>query len=25
MDVETKEFWQSDPVHTFYPGERGRN
>ncbi len=25
MDVKTKEFWQSDPVHTFYPGERGRN
>ena len=25
MDVETKEFWQSNPVHTFYPGERGRN
>ncbi|MEM9647410.1 MAG: metallophosphoesterase [Bacteroidota bacterium] len=25
MDVETKEFWQSDPVHTFYPGEPGRN
>ncbi|WP_422349413.1 metallophosphoesterase [Flagellimonas sp.] len=25
MDVETKEYWQSDPVHTFYPGERGRN
>lgn len=25
MDVETKEFWQSDPVHTLYPGELGRN
>lgn len=25
MDVQTKEFWQSDPVHTFYPGEQGRN
>ncbi|MEC3966665.1 metallophosphoesterase [Flagellimonas halotolerans] len=25
LDVETKEYWQSDPVHTFYPGERGRN
>jgi serine/threonine protein phosphatase 1 len=25
MDVETKQFWQSDPVHTFYPGEKGRN
>lgn len=25
MDVETKEFWQSDPVHELYPGEAGRN
>ncbi|KQC30779.1 metallophosphoesterase [Flagellimonas eckloniae] len=25
MDVETKEFWQSDPVHLLYPGEKGRN
>ena len=25
MDVESKEYWQSDPVFTFYPGERGRN
>nr|WP_299170704.1 metallophosphoesterase [uncultured Allomuricauda sp.] len=25
MDVETKQFWQSDPVYTFYPGESGRN
>jgi len=25
MDIDTKEFWQSDPVHTFYPSERGRN
>ena len=25
MDVETKEFWQSDPVHTLYAGEKGRN
>lgn len=25
MDVETKEFWQSDPVHLFYPSEAGRN
>ena len=25
MDVASKTFWQSDPVHTFYPGERGRN
>ncbi|WP_073178335.1 metallophosphoesterase [Flagellimonas flava] len=25
MDVETKEFWQSDPVYTLYPDEPGRN
>ncbi len=25
MDIDTKAFWQSDPLHTFYPGERGRN
>tara|TARA_R110002020_G_scaffold114593_2_gene263502 strand:+ start:127059 stop:127784 length:726 start_codon:yes stop_codon:yes gene_type:complete len=25
MDVDTKEFWQSDPVHMFYPKEDGRN
>nr|WP_298996476.1 metallophosphoesterase family protein [uncultured Allomuricauda sp.] len=25
MDVETKQFWQSEPVHTFYLGEKGRN
>ena len=25
IDVETKEFWQSEPVYTFYPGETGRN
>ncbi|MDP5100667.1 MAG: metallophosphoesterase [Nonlabens sp.] len=25
MCVETKEVWQSDPVHSFYPGESGRN
>ncbi len=25
MDVETKEFWQSDPVHILYPKEKGRN
>ena len=25
MCVETKEIWQSDPVHTFYPKENGRN
>ena len=24
MDVNTKEVWQSDPVHTLYPGEEGR-
>ena len=25
MDVDTKQYWQSDPVWTLYPGERGRN
>ncbi|MCL9805911.1 metallophosphoesterase [Flavobacterium amniphilum] len=25
MDIETKEFWQSDPVYTLYPNEIGRN
>lgn len=25
MDVDTEEFWQSDPVFTLYPGEKGRN
>lgn len=25
LDVNTKEFWQSDPVNTFYPNENGRN
>lgn len=25
MDVDTEEFWQSDPVHTLYPDEPGRN
>ncbi|NAY91839.1 serine/threonine protein phosphatase [Muricauda sp. JGD-17] len=25
MDVDTKQFWQSDPVHTLYPSEMGRN
>lgn len=25
LDVHSKEFWQSDPVHTYYPGEKGRN
>ncbi len=25
IDVDTKEVWQSDPVHTLYPGENGRN
>jgi serine/threonine protein phosphatase 1 len=25
MDVDTKEYWQSDPLHELYPDERGRN
>jgi serine/threonine protein phosphatase 1 len=25
INVDTKEVWQSDPVHTLYPGEKGRN
>jgi len=25
LDVDTKETWQSDPVHTLYPKEQGRN
>lgn len=25
MDIETKKFWQSDPVWALYPDERGRN
>lgn len=25
MDVETKEFWQSDPLTSLYPDEKGRN
>lgn len=25
IDADTKEFWQSDPVYTLYPGESGRN
>jgi serine/threonine protein phosphatase 1 len=25
MDVDTKQFWQSDPVTCLYPGESGRN
>ncbi|MDT7829023.1 metallophosphoesterase family protein [Pricia sp. S334] len=25
LDVDTKQVWQSDPVHTLYPDERGRN
>lgn len=25
MDISTKEVWQSKPVHTFYPTEKGRN
>ena len=24
MDIDTKELWQSDPVWSLYPGERGR-
>ena len=24
LDVNTKEFWQSEPTFTFYPAERGR-
>ncbi|MEO6357125.1 MAG: metallophosphoesterase [Ferruginibacter sp.] len=24
-DINTKEFWQSDPVWKLYPGEKGRN
>ncbi|MEM8507474.1 MAG: metallophosphoesterase family protein [Bacteroidota bacterium] len=24
MNVDTKEYWQSDPVYTLYPGEEGR-
>jgi len=25
LDVDTKDFWQSDPVHELYPDEQGRN
>lgn len=25
MDIETKKFWQSGPVHMLYPAELGRN
>ncbi|WP_152285834.1 metallophosphoesterase family protein [Flavicella marina] len=25
MDVDTKEYWQSDPVFSLYPDEKGRN
>ncbi len=25
MDIDTKEYWQSDGVRTLYPNERGRN
>ncbi len=25
MNIETKEFWQSDNVQALYPGEKGRN
>jgi len=25
MDIDTKEFWQSEPVKDLYPGESGRN
>ncbi|WP_405384643.1 metallophosphoesterase family protein [Maribacter sp. LLG6340-A2] len=25
LDIDTKEYWQSDPVYTFYPDEMGRN
>jgi len=25
LDIDTKEFWQSDPLPTLYPAEKGRN
>jgi serine/threonine protein phosphatase 1 len=25
MDVDSKQYWQSDPVYTLYPNEKGRN
>jgi serine/threonine protein phosphatase 1 len=25
LDIDTKEYWQSDPVYELYPNETGRN
>ncbi|MBF02649.1 MAG: serine/threonine protein phosphatase [Flavobacterium sp.] len=25
LDIDSKEYWQSDPLHMLYPNERGRN
>lgn len=25
LDINTKQFWQTDPVHSYYPDEQGRN
>jgi metallophosphoesterase len=25
MDIDTRDYWQSDPVYTLYPDEQGRN
>lgn len=25
LDIDSKEIWQSEPVHLFYPDEKGRN
>lgn len=25
LDIDSKKFWQSEPVYTFYPNEKGRN
>jgi serine/threonine protein phosphatase 1 len=25
FDIKTKKYWQSEPVYTFYPNEKGRN
>jgi len=25
LDIDTKEFWQSDPLPALYPDEKGRN
>jgi serine/threonine protein phosphatase 1 len=25
MDVDTKDFWQSEPLPSLYPNEKGRN